>query len=175
MKEYTELIDFYNTGNSVVNNYQKFFLNFSSSQKIDYIRLNSEKTLLNSYIHVGILSKNAVNALGINTVYVKLSMDTLIKNIIEHPELTFHEYSKIESFIKNPDYIFKKNDKNLIYFKIDEQIYQLVIKSTKTKNETYVTTFHKASVKQLQKDKCRYLHIKTDSSDYEDSNYPSVT
>lgn len=39
----------------------------------------------------------------------------------------------------------------------------------------FITTFHRASIKQLIKDKKRYPQIKIDSSDYEDSKYPSVT
>ena len=50
------------------------------------------------------------------------------------------------------DYLLK-NEKNLIYFKIDNCLYQFVIKNTKDERENFLTTFHKTNIKQLNKDK----------------------
>lgn len=87
-------------------------------------------------------------------------MDSLLKNVIEHPEISIIEYKNIAEYLHNADYIFLKNEKNLIYFKIEDSIYQFVIKNTKDGLENYITTFHKASIKQLEKDIKRYKQIK---------------
>ena len=55
------------------------------------------------------------------------------------------------------------------------ELYDICISILEEQNELFITTFHKASINQLNKDILRYENIKKDSSDYEDSNYPSVT
>ena len=50
--------------------------------------------------------------------------------------------------------------KNLIYFKINNCLYQFVIKNTKDGRENFLTTFHKTNIKQLNKDIARYKQIK---------------
>lgn len=87
-------------------------------------------------------------------------MDSLLKNIIEHPEINISKYEAISKYILEAEYIFLKNKKNLIYFKIEDNIYQFVLKNTKNKQEHFLTTFHKASKKQLEKDLKRYKNIK---------------
>ena len=80
--------------------------------------------------------------------------------MIEHPEITFQEYLQLEYFLYNAEYILLKNEKNLIYFKIDNCLYQFVIKNTKDGCENFLTTFHKTNIKQLNKDIARYKQIK---------------
>ena len=175
MREYSKFIDFYNICISIIKIYQEYCKYLSKAETTKYIRENLDKELLNCYYKVGEIPKEIADSIESKTTYLKLSLDNMIKNLIEHPEITINEYQNISLYIKNAEYILKKNNKNLIYFKIDNKIYQFVIKSTKVGNELFMTTFHKASVKQLTKDIRRYLPIKKDSFDYEDSKYPSVT
>ena len=62
--------------------------------------------------------------------------------------------------MNNAEYILLKSNKNLIYFKVDNKIYQFVIKKTQNSEELFITTFHKASINQLNKDIQRYEQIK---------------
>ncbi len=175
MKEFSEFKEFYNICISIIKSYQEYYKDLSNAEKIKLVRENSNKDILNSYYSIGNISKEIADSIGSKTTYLKLSIDNMIKNLLEHPEITIREYLNISLYIKNAEYILRKNKQNLIYFKIDNKIYQFVIKSTKTGNELFLTTFHKASTKQLAKDLYRYVSIKKDSSDYEDSKYPSVT
>ncbi len=175
MKHYLEFRSFYKECISIIKRYQGNFKNLSNTEKIRLIRQNSNKDLLNSYYNIGKITKEIATSINSKTTYLKLSTDSMVKNLLEHPEITIKEYSSIGSYINNAEYILKKNNKNLIYFKIDDKIYQFVIKCTKSGDELFLTTFHKASAKQLAKDICRYIPIKKDSLDCEDSNYPSVT
>lgn len=175
MKEYNNFSEFYNICVSIIESNKEFLQNFSTQEKVKFIRQNIDKDILNCYLNVGNIFPNLANTIGSKTTLLKFSVDNMIKNLIEHPEITINEYKNISLYIENAEYILKKNNKNLIYFKIKEKIYQFVIKSTKAGNELFITTFHKASTKQLAKDICRYIPIKKDSFDCEDSKYPSVT
>lgn len=175
MRELKSFIELYNLCNQILKQQNAVFLNYTKSEKINFIRINNDKNTLNTYFKVGNISQKLSKSINSETTIIKFSADSLIKNIIEHPELSIEEYEKISEYLNNAEYILKKNNKNLIYFKINNKIYQFVIKQTKNGKELYITTFHIANINQLQKDILRYKNIKKDSSDYEDSNYPSVT
>lgn len=140
---------------------------------MEYLRLILNKELLNSYWKVTKVPRYVACAIESKTVDLKFSIDSLLKNLIEHPEITFDEYISLPKYLLNAEYILKKNNKNLIYFKIEDKIFQFVVKRTTRGGELFITTFHIASIKQLKKDICRYKKI--DSFDFEDSKYPSVT
>ena len=175
MREIATFLELYYICTSILEEQNELFINFTNTEKINYIRNNYDKKILNNYFVIGNISKIIANSIYTQSSIVKFSVDSLIKNIIEHPELSIIEYEQIAEYLDNAEYILKKNNKNLIYFKINNKIYQFVIKRTQNSKELFITTFHKASINQLNKDILRYENIKKDSSDYEDSNYPSVT
>lgn len=171
MKQYYSFSELYKLAFSIISKVSPEQPKYKS---IEFVRLSTDKTLLNSYIQINSIPLSISRQIN-SKPKLKFSLDSLIKNMIEHPELTLREYLNIENYIAEADYILKKGSKHLIYFRISRYIYQFVIKSTKTGSEMFITTFHRASIKQLIKDKKRYPQIKIDSSDYEDSKYPSVT
>ena len=150
-QEYQEFKDMYDNAKSILN---------SSNHIINYYRQNYDKTILNSFYFIADMPPYITNTLKSKTQKLKLSMDSLLKNMIEHPEITFQEYLQLEYFLYNAEYILLKNEKNLIYFKIDNCLYQFVIKNTKNERENFLTTFHKTNIKQLNKDIARYKQIK---------------
>ena len=150
-QEYQEFKDMYDNAKSILN---------SSNHIINYYRQNYDKTILNSFYFIADMPPYITNTLKSKTQKLKLSMDSLLKNMIEHPEITFQEYLQLEYFLYNAEYILLKNEKNLIYFKIDNCLYQFVIKNTKDERENFLTTFHKTNIKQLNKDIARYKQIK---------------
>ena len=176
MKEFNNILEIYNFCADIINSNYNSIDELSINDKVLYFRNHIDKNILNRFFIVGNLSIDLFNNFSVNTRTIKLSVDSLIKNILEHPEISIKEYSNLPNYINNAEYILKKSNKNLIYFKIENNIYQFVIKKTKNGNELFITTFHKASINQLNKDLKRYQIInKKDSSDSEDSKYPSVT
>lgn len=174
MNQYSSFSELYNLAYSIISEIKLKYPERPKYEVIEFIRLTTDKILLNSYVPINNIPQTISRQIN-SDPKLKFSLDSLIKNIIEHPELTLREYLNIENYITEADYILKKGTKHLIYFRISKYIYQFVIKSTKTGREMFITTFHRASIKQLIKDKKRYPQIKIDSSDYEDSKYPSVT
>ena len=152
--------ELYKTSISIIENKNNSYENYSVTEIINFIRLNSEKDILNSYYIVGNIPNYIAEKIQAKTTIIKFSVDSLIKNIIEHPELTLNEYKNLTKYLNNAEYILLKSNKNLIYFKIDNKIYQFVIKKTQNSEELFITTFHKASINQLNKDVQRYTQIK---------------
>ena len=76
-----------------------------------------------------------------------------------HPEFTklaadsekYDDYLKLENIILAPDKIIQDRKNNLRMFKcINGKFYEIVIKTTKNKNENYLTTFHRCNISKLR-------------------------
>ena len=76
-------------------------------KSIEFVRLSTNKTLLNSYIQINSIPMSISRQIN-SKPKLKFSLDSLIKNMIEHPELTLREYLNIENYIAEADYILKK-------------------------------------------------------------------
>ena len=175
MKEFKTFAEIYNIAAAIIEKNAGIISNLTSVERISYIRQITDKNILNDYVIIGNISDKFANSINAETTSVKISVDSLIKNLIEHSELKFEEYKNISKYLNNAEYVFKKNSKNLIYFKLKNKLFQFVVKRTQSGKELFVTTFHITNIKQLKKDILRYENLKKDSFDYEDSNYPSVT
>lgn len=156
IKEYSNFYEMFDLAVNIINtvNEQK------PLEKLQNIRHNKNKYFLRGYYYIAQFSKDILTIIGSSKSNIKISLDTLIKNIIEHPEISINEYLKIQIYVETAEYVLLKNDKKLIYFKIDKNLYQFVIKTTKNNDENFITTFHKASIKQLEKDIQRYKQLK---------------
>ena len=152
MNKISSFDELYKISISIIENKNNFYENYSVSEIIDFIRANSDKELLNNYYIVGNIPNYIADKIQANTTIIKFSVDSLIKNILEHSELTLNEYKNLTKYLNDAEYILLKNNKNMIYFKIENKIYQFVIKKTQNSKELFITTFHKASINQLNKD-----------------------
>ncbi len=108
---------------------------------------------MNSFYHIGFLDKKLVNLLESRTSIIKFSVDSLIKNIIKHPEITFEEYLKINQLLKCPDKVClsKSNRNSILLLKWDNRYYQVVIKTTLNKKENFLTSFRMLSKEEFNK------------------------
>ena len=151
MKEFGNFQEFYN---------KSFELAKITKNKIDnskdaiiYARKNISRYDLNSYYIIGNLSDEQLNLLKSNTKIIKFSVDSLVKNIIKHPEIDFNDYYKINDIIINPDKIrlSKSNNNSILLLKKENKYYQVVIKTTIDKNENYLTSFRMLSEEEFNR------------------------
>ena len=69
-------------------------------------------------------------------------MDSLLKNKINHPDLKFYDYEKINEIVRNYDELFTDRKGNLRFFKnVNNKLYEIVVKTTQDGKENYLTTF----------------------------------
>ena len=125
----------------------------NSKDAILFARKSFNKNDLNSFYVIGVLSKEQKNLLKSNTNIIKFSVDSLIKNIIKHPEIEFNDYYKINDIIINPDKILlsKSNNNSILLLRKENKYYQVVIKTTINKNENYLTSFRMLSEEEYNK------------------------
>lgn len=112
-----------------------------------------DKNTLNSYYNIGKLNENQKKMLGTETDTIKFSLDSMIKNRINHPEINFNDYKKITDIISNPDKVAysKNNNNSIILFKNDDKYYMAVVKATADKKENYLTSFRNLTEKEYNK------------------------
>ena len=125
----------------------------TSRQAIIWARKIFNNNDLNSFYHIGFLDKYQVNLLDAKVSTIKFSVDSLIKNIIKHPEITFEEYLKINKLVKHPDKVClsKSNNNSILLLKWDDKYYQVVIKTTLDKKENFLTSFRMLSQGEFNK------------------------
>ncbi len=141
-KCYKNLPDFYGEAEK----YLVFIKKIKHKEAIAYMRSNFNKNILNSYCEVGELNPECLKISGAKSNMVKFSMDSLLKNMIRHPDINFSDYEKIYNIILKPDAIkFSKNKKNcVLLFKKYNKTYQAVVKTTINKSENFLTSFRLA-------------------------------
>ena len=152
MKEFKDFQEFYNKSVELT----KFALSKCANKKeaILYARKNFNKSDLKSYYKIGILTKEQIKILSTKENLIKLSIDSMIKNILEHPDLNIDDYVKLNKLLHSPDEFIQDRKNNLRIFKnIDNKYYELIIKSTQNKDENFLTTFHRCNVSKLKQNK----------------------
>jgi len=152
MKEFKDFQEFYNKSVELT----KFALSKCANKKeaILYARKNFNKSDLKSYYKIGTLTKEQIKILSTKENLIKLSIDSMIKNILEHPDLDIEDYLKLKKILHNSDIFIQDRKNNLRIFKnIDNKYYELIIKSTQNKDENFLTTFHRCDVSKLQQNK----------------------
>lgn len=115
------------------------------------VRKSFDKYKLNNFYKIGILNDIQLNLLSAKEKLVKLSVDSVVKNILAHPDLKFEDYENINYMIKNYDCILQDRKNNLRIFKnVNNKLYEIIIKTTNNKSENYLTTFHRCDESKIR-------------------------
>lgn len=112
---------------------------------VKYARNNLSGNIRNRYFNIAKLTDEQKTLLGAKSSDLRISVDSLIKNRIKHPEITAKDYLKVPEILKTPDIKpYKGNIANSLVFekKIENNNAFLVIKSTLNKEENYFTSLY---------------------------------
>jgi hypothetical protein len=122
---------------------------------IKYLRENFRKEDKIRYVNIAVLKQNFIDILGTKNEIVKLSLESLTKNIINHPELKIEDYQAVTNILNNPVLIKTEEiygvKSIVIVGKHNSKLYCIVIKTTLDKNENYLTSFHRTNLEQMNK------------------------
>lgn len=115
----------------------------AKNKTIKEIRANIDKSILEQSATIGNLNKDMMNLLKTEDNKVNLSLDTLLKNRLNHSEIDIKEYEKINELLAKPDKVSysRKNNLSILVFNYKNKNYLMVIKTTQNKKENYLTSF----------------------------------
>lgn len=153
MKDYKNIENFIGDGRNFVSIIKNLHPNISKIKLVEFARKYFNKSILNRCYFVGYLNSKQLNLLNTETSSVYFSLDSIIKNMIQHPEISACDYKNIDIILKKPDKIAlsKSNLNSIILFKKNNKYYQAVIKTTKNKKENFLTSFRNLSEKEFNK------------------------
>lgn len=117
------------------------------SNKIDTREISKlfSKDYTKHYAVAGELTPKVQNLLNSNASELKISFENLLKNQAKHPEIAFEMYENVINYISTADNHFIDKGKLIFEKTIDDNLYQIAIKTTKSKNENYFLSFHLAN------------------------------
>ena len=117
----------------------------------NYLKENITADLRKHYIVAGQLSNKVKNLLKSNTNELRLSFDNFVKNQAKHPEITYQMYKNAVNYINNPFVQFPKGNQIISFYKKENTIYQIVLKTTKNKLENYLQSFRVSNFNEIKK------------------------
>jgi hypothetical protein len=100
---------------------------------------------------IGMMNETDAARIGGKTQLVRLSPDTIGKQLRKHPELTFEEYSIIQDALDRGESI-QDGAQALVYL-LEEEGYVTVVKATKSGKAVFMTSFRRLSSDAGKKDR----------------------
>ncbi len=100
---------------------------------------------------VGRLSETDAKKISAKTQTVVLSQETLTKQKEHHPDLSLEEYELVQETIERGEMI-QEDENNLTYLLKKEQGYTSIVKSTKTGEAIFLTSFRRLPSHQLERE-----------------------
>lgn len=124
---------------------------------VKHMRKNISRNERGLFHYVATLNQEKKTLIKANKQAVKLSLDSFIKNYINHPEITPDEYRLIPEIVDKTELLIYSNAKNeqIFCFADKGNYYKTTIKTTGNKDENYLQSFHPISAKGIKKDKKR--------------------
>jgi len=109
---------------------------------------------------VAVLDEEYKKAIKSKSQVVYLSDETLSKNKTKHPELNINDYQRLPEIISSAKLIIEKDGQFLVFIKQNGKYYFTVIKTTRNKNELYMTSFRYTNLKDIEDEKKKGRIIK---------------
>jgi uncharacterized protein with gpF-like domain len=98
---------------------------------------------------VAVIDKKYRDAINSKSQVVYLSQESLLKNVAEHPELTFKTYQRLPDIIEKAQLIVKDRDTTFVFVRIGQEIYYGAIKTTQTGQTNFLTSLRKAEIEDV--------------------------
>lgn len=102
------------------------------------------------FFPVARLPNDHAGAINATARYAAISAETARKQLKEHPEIPFSDYSKIQGVVDQGERI--QDGKSIIYLLTEEDGHVVVIKSTVTGQALFLTSFRRISADEVKRD-----------------------
>ena len=87
--------------------------------------------------------------IGATSRVVKLSDETLKKNVTRHPELLLADYQNLQAIIEKAQVIIRDSVTTLVFVKIGASTYHAAIKATQTGKALFLTSLRKTNDEEI--------------------------
>lgn len=110
-------------------------------------KLVEEFTDIKECFSIGEIPQSIQIELKSNSKKLLISFSNLVKNIAKHSEIGIKMFNNIINYINSANNHYNDKDKMIFEKIIEDNLYQIIIKTTKNKKENYLLSFYKANHK----------------------------
>ena len=142
MKTFKNFNEFYKKAEEVAKRIRK---NYSENEITS--KLVEEFTDIKECFSVGDIPQSIQTELKSNSKKLLISFSNIVKNIAKHSEIDIKMFNNVISYIKSANNQYNDKDKMIFEKILDDNLYQIIIKTTKNKKENYLLSFYKANHK----------------------------
>jgi Phage Mu protein F like protein len=96
-------------------------------------------------VEAGELPDTVRQALGSHTTRVRLSGETMEKQIHKHGDLTADDYRRVPQLLAAPALVAGKGDRRVMILHHDRRLYRAVVKATTDGSENYLLSYHRTT------------------------------
>ena len=140
--EFKSLEEFYKSAEIVAKQIREKY-----SENAITAKLVEDFTEIRECFFIGKLPFSIQSILTSNAEKLQISFCNLVKNIAKHPEIDIKKFKNLMIYINSADNQYYNKDKMVFEKNIENNLYQIVIKTTKNKKENYILSFYKANHK----------------------------
>ena len=102
-------------------------------------------------VEAGVVPDAVRQALGSDTGSVRLSGETMEKQIEKHGDLSEADYRLVPQVLAGPHVVARQDDRRLLLFHHDGQLYRAALKATADGSENYLLSFHRTTKEKARK------------------------
>lgn len=103
------------------------------------------------HVPVGEMPDEVRKALGAQTGTVRLSGETMEKQLHKHGDLTDDDYAHLPDALARPDIVARQGERRVLFFHYAGQLYRGALKTTGDGTENYLLSFHRTTKEKAAK------------------------
>lgn len=104
------------------------------------------------YHPTAILSETLREQLGATTQVVRLSDETLVKQLVKRGDnLLVADYLRLQPLLDRPDAVIADQRDHWLFYRVDGKVYMAVVKVTAGGSEVYLQSFRRATDAEMRK------------------------
>ena len=127
----------------------KIYYNPNMNEILEFFELKQKHP--SGYYILGNANKDIVDTLQTNISEIVISHQTILKNISHHTDLSINDYKNLDKIIGKYNILIKDGEYTvgIVHYEYEEYYYAL--KSTKSRNTIFLTSFRKTSKHDIQR------------------------
>ena len=144
-----------------VDDYQEANPEASTQEVVDALR-EDPNAVQGEELPVAVLDDELRSDFGTDSQVVRLSDDTLVKQIAKRPEMDATDYERVQSVIEAAQLIVKDKELHRTFIREEDKLYQAVVKATQDRSELYLVSYRRTNADDVQRVRERGTIIRDD-------------
>jgi SPP1 gp7 family putative phage head morphogenesis protein len=139
---------------SAIGDYQEENPDASAQELIEALR-GEEDVVEGEELPVGVLDEEYRDMFDTEAQTVRLSDETLLKQVAKRPGLTASDYAKVQAVLEAGQLIVKDKDLHRVFIREEGRLYRAVVKVTEDRSELYLVSYRRTNADDVERTRSR--------------------